>query len=394
MTVRLLHGDCLGVMSSLRDGSAQCCVTSPPYYGLRSYLPEGHPDKALEIGSEATPDEFIAKLVEVFREVRRVLRDDGTLWLNIGDSYATGTTAPRKPTTISGPAVPSSWAGRSQPQRVGTPAGIKTKDLLGIPWMLAFALRADGWYLRAESIWAKRNCMPESVKDRPTRAHEQVFLLTKAPSYFYDAVAIEEDGDVPAGTRAAKGSGSRGAEKHVNGRPPEYWEYTGKRNKRSVWTMATKPFKEAHFATFPPELPEICIKAGTSERGCCPVCGAPWERIVGDAVPASGKAAGNGFKRPQRQSFVNSDGSPRGDETPWTPKVRPTIGWQPTCKCPPAQPVPAVVLDPFAGAGTVGLVADRLGRDAVLIDLSDDYQAMQRNRIEADGPLFAQVTAA
>jgi DNA modification methylase len=390
MTVKLLHGDAVDMLATLEAGSIHCAVTSPPYYGLRSYLPDDHPDKAKEIGLESTPDEYIARLVEVFRGVRRVLRDDGTLWVNIGDSYATGTTADRKPTSTKGSAVPASWAGRSQPQRHGTPLGLKTKDLLGIPWMLAFALRADGWYLRAEIIWAKRNCMPESVRDRPTRAHEQIFLFSKSSSYFYDAVAIEEQGDIPAGTRAAKGSGSRGAEKNVNGRPPEYWEYTGRRNKRTVWTMATKPFKEAHFATFPPELPETCIKAGTSERGCCPACGAAWERQRGEAVHIDGRGAGNGFKREARLTYADKDGA-RGDETPWVPKVRPTTGWSPTCACPAMPPVPCRVLDPFAGAGTTGLVADRLGRDAVLIDLSGDYQIMQRNRIAGDAPLLTIV---
>lgn len=345
MSVRLLHGDCAAILPTLDAGSFHCCVTSPPYYGLRSYLPDDHPDKLLEIGLEQTPDEYIARLVVVFREVRRALRDDGTLWVNIGDSYASGggtgtqgTRGQRFDRRHTQEALLS--------KRNWLDAAIKPKDLIGIPWMLAFALRSDGWYLRSEIIWSKRNCMPESVRDRPTRAHETIFLLTKSPHYYYDPVAIEEDSDVPAGTRAAKGSGARGAVKEVNGRPPEYWEYTGRRNKRSVWAMATKPFKEAHFATFPPELPETCIKAGTSERGCCAECGTPWGRLQGAPQPALGKAAGNGFKRPQRLSFVNPDGTARGDETPWEPKVRPTIGWTKACACQPMDPIPCRVVDP------------------------------------------------
>jgi site-specific DNA-methyltransferase (cytosine-N4-specific) len=246
MSTRLIIGDCRAVLPTLEAGSVQCVVTSPPYYGLRDYgtgewaggdpdcdhaqeppryngpkqfsaQVSGHASKAekhgrkvcgkcgahridSQIGLEATPAEYVAAIVGVFREVWRVLRDDGTCWLNLGDSYATGTTAPRKATKIEGPDVPASWADRSQPERVGTPPGFKTKDLMGMPWRVAFALQDDGWYLRRDIIWSKPNPMPESVTDRPTTAHEYVFLLTKRPKYFYDAEAVREEGTIPAGT--------------------------------------------------------------------------------------------------------------------------------------------------------------------------------------------------
>jgi DNA modification methylase len=354
MTIRLLQGDCRTILPTLAEGSVQSVVTSPPYYGLRDYGVAG------QMGSEPSPDAYIAAMVAVFREVWRVLRHDGTLWLNIGDSYATGTSAPRKATTIQGPAVPASWAGRSQAERVGTPIGYKTKDLLMIPARVAIALQADGWYLRSDIIWHKPNPMPESANDRPTGAHEHVFMLTKAPHYFYDAEAIKEVGTIPAGTRAAKGSNARSELKDVNGRPPEYWEYDGFRNARNVWTIATKPFAGSHFATMPPDLAERCIKAGTSERGACGTCGAAFVRIL--------------EKRLVRTAADL------------------TLGWKPACACPPAAPVPCVVLDPFGGAGTTGLVADRLQRDAVLIELSPTYGTMAGGRMSKDAPLFAAIS--
>ncbi len=251
---KLLVGDCVESMKALPNQSINCCVTSPPYFGLRDYGVDG------QIGLEQTPDEYVAKMVEVFREVRRVLRDDGTLWLNIGDSYV-GATSQHKDggsqghnsciskKTMSG--IPQN--GRGDRNRALYKAGIKMKDLIGIPWMLAFALRADGWYLRQEIIWHKPNPMPESVKDRCTKAHEQIFLLTKSPRYYFDSEAMKEVA--------------------VDG--------TGRRNRRSVWSVATRPYKGAHFATFPPALIEPCILAG------CPAGG-----MVLDPFGGSGTTAG------------------------------------------------------------------------------------------------------
>jgi DNA modification methylase len=321
-------------LRQLDDESVQCVVTSPPYWGLRDYGVAG------QIGLEKTPAEFVARLVEVFEEVRRVLRPDGVCFVNLGDSYATGTVAGRGATTTEGPHVPAGWAGRSQPVRAGTPNGLKTKDLVGIPWRVAFALQDAGWWLRQDIIWAKPNPMPESVTDRCTKSHEYIFLLTKSARYFWDAEAIKEGATYvgpnspgsqasPYGqgfTRRAQQGRSAGNKSHKY--VDQYEADEGEthrtkaglmkvadtewlsRNKRSVWTIATAPFAEAHFATFPPEIPELCIKAGSKP---------------GDTV-----------------------------------------------------------LDPFGGAGTTGLVADRLQRNAILIELNPDYAAMATKRVSTD----------
>ena len=495
MSVTVLHGDCRAVLPTLDAGSVQCCVTSPPYYGLRSYLPDGHPDKAKEIGLEQTPDEYVAEMVAVFREVRRVLRDDGVLFLNIGDSYrASGTTtggastkstlgggggkyragskaeamfnasrgdAPRaasygkrgkapanfpasdclcgslcgacraayrlgkshsdtrhaptlnastaasiparrelqpdhpptsdfaRPADRSGdatpdlgrgarhaaalpPAAPASTTPECETQLQGahslgdaslvcrlcgvplsdcapafadmtactcdtelqsapssrdtsgtvssglaypsytTKSLVKPKDLIGIPWLLAFALRADGWFLRSDIIWHKPNPMPESVRDRPTSAHEHVFLLSKRAAYFYDADAVREE---PTGRTDALHIVNNDAD-GVRRKKQAQNDGTIGANARNVWTIATQPYSGAHFATMPPGLAERCIKAGTKP---------------GDTV-----------------------------------------------------------LDPFGGAGTTGLVADRLNRNAVLVELNPEYRALAQERITDDAPLLAR----
>lgn len=380
MSIRVLQGDCRDLLRSLPDASVQCCVTPPPYYGLRDYGVAG------QIGLEQSPDAYVAEMVVVFREVRRVLRDDGTLWLNLGDSYANDA----KWGGASGGKHVSALHGNSSIGRSKKTTGLKPKDLIGVPWMVAFALRADGWWLRQDNIWAKRNCMPESVRDRTTRAHEYLFMLTKAERYFYDATAIEEEGDVPAGTRAAKGSNVRSELKGVNGRPPEYFEYTGKRNKRSVWWVATQPFPEAHFATFPPDLIEPCILAGTSERGCCRECGALWVRQTSRAVSLE-----SGSGRAGRKPTGKGAGGVQTDSGTYDIRMGPvvstqTVGWEASCTC-GGEPVPCTVLDPFGGAGTTALVADRLGRNAILCELNPEYADMARRRVARDAGLFAEV---
>lgn len=307
MSVRILHGDCRAVLPTLPDASVQCCVTSPPYYGLRDYGVAG------QIGLEPTPDKYVAEMVAVFREVRRVLRDDGVLFLNIGDSYARA--------GGEGGHGPNAQVGntRSLEQRrmLVPPAGYKPKDLLGIPWLLAFALRADGWFLRSDIIWHKPNPMPESVRDRPTSAHEHVFLLSRRGSYYYDAEAIAEPSEYPEGSRVdVPQGGFNGKGSDLRGQAA-FRAIRNTRNARNVWTIATQPFSGAHFATMPPDLAERCIKAGTKP---------------GDTV-----------------------------------------------------------LDPFGGAGTTGLVADRLNRSAVLIELNPEYRGLAADRITADAPLFAGV---
>ena len=255
---KIEFGDCRETMRRWASEGikAQTCVTSPPYYGLRDYGHEG------QIGLEETPEQYIEAMVEVFRCVWNVLEDDGTLWLNIGDSYCgTGSKGdwvdPKNPNGRNGQSV-------SKTQKLH---GYKSKDLIGIPWMLAFALRADGWYLRQDIIWHKPNPMPESVQDRCTKAHEYIFLFSKKQHYHFDHEAIKEEGVIPAGTLAAKGSAERQNQKGVNARPPEYKEYDGQRNKRSVWTVTTKPYEGAHFAVFPTDLIEPCILAGAPAGG-------------------------------------------------------------------------------------------------------------------------------
>jgi DNA modification methylase len=304
--IQIIKGNCLDTLKTLPEQSINTCITSPPYWGLRDYG-EGE-----QLGLEDTPEEFVENLVKVFREVKRVLRDDGTVWLNLGDSYSSGGRTTTTNQTLRG----DKDYGVTQPK---PSKGIKPKDLIGIPWRVAFALQADGWYLRQDIIWHKPNPMPESVKDRCTKAHEYIFLLSKNAKYYFDNESIKEDAKFPDGPDSAdkirKGVGKYGMDTrsglHKIGANP-------KRNKRSVWTVTTKPFKGAHFATFPPDLIEPCVLAG------CPVGG--------------------------------------------------------------------TVLDPFGGAGTTGMVADRAGRNAILIELNDEYAEMAKKRIYDDAPLFADVT--
>ena len=375
---RILEGDVRDRLRELDAGSIQCVVTSPPYWGLRDYGVDG------AIGLEPTPEEYVTTMVEVFREIRRVLRDDGTVWLNMGDSYAQATA---RGGTSNGDHDGAhhnrgfrSSLRYSESATVPAIAGLKPKDLVGIPWRLAFALQADGWYLRSDIIWAKPNPMPESVTDRPTKAHEYVFLLTKNARYFYDADAVRESA-VKFGTPAAD------------------------RNLRSVWNIPTEPFPEAHFATFPKALVEPCIKAGTSEKGCCPECGTAWVREVDVGyVKAPGGSTGG--------RIYEANGDPRtGHIGPALNRTTITTGWRPSCRHklgegarperglvdastgasvndgdgrPSPSPIPCTVLDPFAGSGTTGVVALRLGRSFIGIELSPAYAEMARKSLETD----------
>lgn len=347
MTCKILQGDALLKLPEIPDESVQCCVTSPPYWGLRDYGVAG------QLGLERTPEEYVSKMVAVFREVKRVLRSDGTLWLNIGDSYSGSWARSDNPggkgglskmqASNLGSYTVGEAVGRAVPRVC--PDGLKPKDLVGIPWLLAFALRADGWYLRQDIIWAKPNPMPESVRDRCTKSHEYIFLLAKSERYYYDADAIAEESVTndlrrPYGSQGAWEMDGRPEEQKHGGEPRSHKGSkfnTGKtavhqlsrssdsprvtdtpdqeyRNKRSVWSVSTKSYSEAHFATFPPDLIEPCIKAGCPEGG--------------------------------------------------------------------------TVLDPFSGAGTTGLVATRFHRNYIGIELNPEYIAMSQSRIVNDAPLF------
>jgi len=345
------------------DGSVQCCVTSPPYWGLRDYGSDG------QLGLEPTPEEYVSSMVDVFREVRRVLRDDGSVWLNLGDSYTSGGRTWRESDAKN--------SARAMDQRADTPPGLKPKDLVGIPWRVAFALQADGWYLRSDIIWAKPNPMPESVTDRPTKAHEYLFLLSKSARYHYDADAIREvqrcKPHAPGNKPRAGITKQAATDPSLD--PGRVWAASGHRNKRSVWTVATQPYPGAHFAVFPPKLITPCILAGTSAHGCCSECGAPWVREV---------ERGRGTRQP--------DGTPDGnwDTARGVPRYTAakrfgensarTTGWAPTCDH-AAPAVPCTVLDPFVGSGTTAYVAKEHGRKAIGCDLSADYLELAAARL-------------
>ncbi len=359
---RVIYGDALTALRELPDGLAQVCVTSPPYWGLRDYGVEG------QLGLETTPEEYVERLVEIMREVRRVLRDDGTLWLNLGDSYA-GAGHDGGTNSLETNRREQRMFGGKRPI-----AGLKPKDLCGMPWRVAFALQADGWWLRSDIIWAKPNPMPESVTDRPTRSHEYLFLLTKRARYYYDADAIREDG--PTYTRKAggyKGRNGKNASRFPGkGGFGDSDVTTTGRNKRSVWQIATKPFRGAHFATFPPALVEPCVLAGSSPQAC-PECGAPRERVV--ERPFVGCNYG---KRPDNPHLSGSLARPPAGAA-YKGK---TTGWRATCSCEENDGSGrCVVLDPFAGSGTVGEVALKHGRDYLLIELNRDYEPLIRSRL-------------
>ena len=341
------------MLKTVPDGIVDCCVTSPPYYGLRDYgtgvwtggdpncphyrtskksdktatghknmMEMGHPvgdaifknicpicgavriDK--QIGLEETPEEYIQRLVTVFREVKRVLRDDGTLWVNIGDTYATGTTAERQQSKSAGVGANRPEAQNSV-RRVGTPHGTKAKDLIGIPWMLAFALRADGWYLRQDIIWHKPNPMPESVRDRCTKSHEYIFLFSKKPKYYFNGDAIKENAKPDNSVRDRDHTKLNNTPGRTRMGGLKTNHYT-KRNKRDVWRVATRPYKEAHFATFPEQLIEPCILAGSRPNG--------------------------------------------------------------------------IVLDPFFGSGTTGVVAEKYGRRYIGVELNEEYVKLAEKRLD------------
>lgn len=384
---RILDGSVFDVLPTLEAESVQCVVTSPPYWGLRDYGEDG------QIGLEATPEEYVEKMVAVFREVRQVLREDGTVWLNLGDSYAAARGGTHQPAESlaggTGGVMPDgSRVNRSRrdgysPSRNASAIGLKHKDLVGIPWRVAFALQADGWWLRSAIVWAKPNPMPESVTDRPTSSYEHVFLMARSERYFYDADAIREP-QIKGASGSRFDIGKTGT-RHGGDRTQEgYRDSAAGRNKRNVWTITTKPFPEAHFATFPEDLVVPCVKAGTSERGCCAECGAPMQRVSEVSYENPGNRSTNGPRSKDRRHET------AGFDQRLERRTK-TVGWEPACDC-SAGTKPCVVLDPFAGAGTVGVVCSKHGRDFVGIELNPEYADMARRRI-GDTPmsLFAAV---
>ena len=310
MNIEILQGDCIESLKKLEDQSINTCITSPPYWGLRNYN-----DESKQLGMEDTPEEFVENLVNVFREVKRVLRDDGTVWLNLGDSY--NTTQAGNKTWGDGVGANKHYVDGSIPKKRNLIQGLKKKDLVGIPWRVAFALQQDGWYLRQDIIWHKPNPMPESVRDRCTKAHEYIFLLSKNVKYYFDNEAIKEDAKYPQGPNSPqsikKGKGEFGMD--TRGGLSKIGALA-KKNKRSVWTITTKPFKGAHFATFPKDLIEPCVLAGCLEGG--------------------------------------------------------------------------TVLDPFGGSGTTGIVAAQHNRNAVLLELNQEYIDLANARINNELGMFVK----
>lgn len=380
-TYRILVGDVREQLTRLRAGCVQTCVTSPPYFGLRDYGVAG------QIGREGTVAEYVETMVRVFREVRRVLRDDGTLWLNLGDSYTmTGGTGMQGK---NGQRADRRFTAERQAPRGGAD-GLKPKDLIGVPWRVAFALQADGWYLRQDIIWHKPNPMPESVTDRCTKAHEYLFLLSKSERYYWDREAMQEPsiyaGDVKklgAKSLSRGQAAGMGEDPHGGGLNSTY-QVKPTRNRRSVWTIAARPYKGAHFATFPETLVEPCILAGSAPRAC-PTCGAGYLRQVERAAPpkvapsdvdrfGTGSAGVHRKIGTEYQAWLNAN-------------PRRTVGWAPGCACANADSasVAPIVLDPFAGSGTTLACALRHGRRAVGVELNPEYASLAHARIAAVG---------
>lgn len=399
---RLLHGDALTVLQTLPSESVHCVVTSPPYFGLRSYLDSDHADKALEVGAEDTPDLYVARLVDVFREVRRVLHSSGVVFLNLGDSY--NNRAVTRPSShqaglgFASDHLATSWADHTKAGKTRmsiSDGDLKEKDLIGIPWMTAFALRADGWYLRQDLIWNKTACMPESVQDRCTKSHEYLFLLAKSRNYYYDNVAImeplaESTANDPrmndmGRTYGGKGRGAYGEAIKANGQMQAWSLNPNGRNKRSVWTLGPESSSIAHFAVMPTKLAEPCILAGSSAYGCCEKCLAPYERITEKEMPPLRKVVTNG---PVGGHGLLGAGAlwARFDE----PIKTTTVGWAATCTC-GADVVPCTVLDPFSGSGTTGVVALKHGRNYIGCELNADYIKLSHERIGKVQPMLLEV---
>lgn len=355
-------------------------ITSPPYYGLRSYLDENHPNKDQEIGLEESPEDFINNLVSVFRECKDLLADDGVLWVNIGDSYYNYRPGIGQKVTKQSIAGDKVTEFDDSPKRGNRLQGYKEKDLMGIPWELAFALRNDGWHLRQDIIWSK-NGMPESVRDRCTKSHEYIFMLTKKPHYYFDNEAIKTPSKSQDNSKRDRDTTKLN---NVSGRTRMAGltknDYS-MANKRSVWEVNTVPYKEAHTAVFPPKLIEPMILAATSEKGHCPQCGNRWHRKVERIAGESSECPKTQLSHEARggtgipSGTVGKSGSGRIDG------YSVTLGWEPSCEC-GCDPVPDVVFDPFFGSGTTGGVAAAHGRNWIGCELNDEYASLHESRIK------------
>lgn len=375
----IVCSDALIFLQSLPDASVNCLVTSPPYFGLRDYGIAG------QIGLEDTPQVFVKTMVELFREALRVLRDDGTCWLNLGDSYVSGgNSTPQRDTSGGFTGKDLGTRGRqgyakasgSGVEHNRADIGLAPKNLLGIPWRTAFALQDDGWILRSDIIWAKSNPMPESVTDRCTKSHEYVFMFAKSEKYWYDADAIREKAEY--GRRDWKDEHYKNGDIRIHHKGTTTGgDPSAGRNKRTVWTVSTEATPFAHFATFPQKLIEPMILAGCPHKVCV-VCGAPWVR----QVEVSGGTIGKGGWHDHSDDLGKGMLSVRGNgiNRSTADYKRETLGFMAQCQCNVATR-PGITLDPFMGSGTTGLVARRLGRHYIGCDLSPVYVDLARKRL-------------
>lgn len=391
----ILVGDAMDQLRRLPAQSVQCIVTSPPYFRLRDYGVPG------QMGLEKTGEEYLEKMVAVFRQVRRVLRKDGTLWLNMGDAYVGGGRGKDVGSTLEGTRHNQAESRKVAP-RIGI-FGLKEKQLIGMPWRLALALQADGWWLRQDNIWAKKNCVPEAVRDRTTHSHEYLFHFSRSAHYYYDLIAIQEPQCESERSRWLKRQvtgleknyqlkrdlghgqvqpGKSGSVRSVAGR--HQLAVKGTKNKRSVWWIATQPVKEAHYACYPEKLVEPCILAGTSQHGACAFCGTPWRRKVAPTADYAAILEGNLGRnhKKTREEDLKSGREGNGIAKHGNlGRSYQTLGWGPGCGCEFGGIVPCTVLDPFAGAATTGLVALKLGRRFIGIELKPEYAEMARRRL-------------
>lgn len=342
----LACGKSQDILKKMPENIIHTVVTSPPYWNLRDYFCKE------QLGQEETPEEYINNLVSILREVKRVLRKDGTLWLNIGDSYNNTSGFCR---------ASKEWKrdgrenGSSDKKSFNHPS-IKKKDMVGMPWRVALALQNDGWFLRCDIIWQKTNPMPDGAKDRPTKAHEYLFLLTKAPKYFYDYYAgLEKTDEQPEEIQGFGAKDQQGTFRQDQNRT---FEHYGKRNKRSVWTTSVSSFAGEHFATYPPSLIKPCIAVSTSEKGCCKICGKPWVRIIEKVKKEANNSKGYTLELESK-------------------------GWEKDCKCDTNEVSRCIVLDPFNGTGTTGEVAMSYWNHYIGIDISQSYINVSQHRFNS-----------
>ena len=389
---RIIFGDALDVLRSLEAESVDCCCTSPPYWGLRDYGVAG------QIGLEATPEEYVARLVGIFAEVRRVLKPGGTCWVNLGDSYAREAAKGQHRPGDSGKQgyVYDRGGGRASAMMDCEAVGLKPKDLVGVPWRVAFALQADGWWLRNAIVWAKPNPMPESVTDRFSSTYEQVFLLAKAGRYWFDVDAVREphsrDWSQEPWThntrrddlKANSLMSSHGGEKVLS----ETFNPLGK-NPGDVWRIATQPTPYAHFATFPEALVERMVRAGCAPKVCAE-CGEPWEHRVEKTRTFESGSGRAGNLPAGKQEAVQGGGETLDIRRGPCLHVE-SLGYHAACGC-EAEALPGVVLDPFLGSGTTTQVARKLGRRSIGIELNPEYEAVMRQRLGCpEGALIQDV---